>query len=842
MKQFVPFTNKSSQDILNSFSTSLETGLTAEQIVKNAQQYGKNILLNHEVSWFHIFYKQFASPFIYLLAAIGVLAYFLEGTLDAIMIFSLLLINALIGFYQEYKAHRQAQQIKAILTDKTQVIREGTVQVIPIDELVVADIVILKAGDIIPADVRLLETENLTIDESLLTGESHPVVKNTQPAAREVETVFEAANIGFRGTTVISGKAKAVVIATGANTQVGALSALQIQPMMQSSFARSMQTFSQFILYVVIATIVLLFIAHYTLSTGTISTVNLIIFCMVLGISIVPESLPVVTIFSLVRGAHKLAKNKVIIKRLAAIEDLGSVQVLCTDKTGTLTENTLKVAQIFAQDVQQTVRYALLTFGSTGRKEFAEQGFEKPLYEFLTQPEKQIFSDCVLEHEVPYDPLRRHSSAVVVCDKQRLLLVSGVTIDIVPLCSLSAEKAQDAIAQAQEQEAQGRRVLAVAAKKLSQTEPFSESLETSLELIGLIAFEDPLKETVIKSLEKARSLGVAIKVLSGDTREVCASVGRKINLITDDSQLITGDEFSSKSQAEKERLVEQCVFFARVLPEQKYEIISLLEKNYDVGYLGDGINDVPALKISQVSIAVSNSADVARDAADIILLQKSLGVIVDAIHEGRIIFANIVKYIQCTLSANFGHFYSLAITSLFIDFLPVLPTQILLIDLLTDLPLIAISADTVGSWQLRRPKKYDVYTVATVSALFGLVIMAADFSVVYMFYDPSHPAVLQTNWFISTILIELSSFYSIRTPEFFLKAKRPPLAVTLISLGVAFLALTVPYTTIGQKVLHFAPPSRADLATIFLVVLFYFVVTECLKLVLFRFMVQKNKI
>ncbi|CAN5183223.1 hypothetical protein BH09DEP1_BH09DEP1_7990 [soil metagenome] len=408
-------------------------------------------------------------------------------------------------------------------------------------------------------------------------------------------------------------------------------------------------------------------------------------------------------------------------------------------------------------------------------------------------------------------------------------------VEVVALChGLPAAQKDEIHAWAISEGNQGHRVLAFAKKTVPNTiSGIDANLEKDLEYIGLISYEDPLKSTAKSSLARARALGVTVKIISGDGKEVNYAIAKSIGLITNPDQVITGEQLAQQSDAQKAQTIEQSAVFAHIVPDQKVEIVQQLEQSHDVGYVGDGINDAPALKIAHVSMAVDTAEDVARDVADIILMHKSLRVIVDGIHEGRIVFANMIKYIKATLTANFGHFYSLSIISLIIDYLPIQPSQLLLVSLLTDIPLIAISTDTVSIHDINKPKKYDLKDIALVTMTLAAFVMIADFIIFALFHKDAH-AVLQTNWFIASILIELLFFYSIRTTLPFYKASFPSWQVFSLSIGVAALAIALPYTVIGQKFFHFSPPTAHHLMLIALVALAYFIITDCAKVLYYR--------
>ena len=832
--QFSEYATKTPQEIYTLLKTS-DQGLSSSDASSRQAHYGKNQLSEHESNAWHILVDQIKSPFIYVLVIIAIINFILGEVLDGTMILIIVIINTAFSFYQEYRTHHALMLLKKYIVDKVRAIRDGKEVEITTDQLVPGDIIKLYPGDRIPADVRFMNVENLTIDESILTGESAPVQKNVNPISQGEITVFKAANIGFSGTIVLSGKGIGVVFATGNNTYFGSIATTAKESVKLTSFSQGIARFSRLILYLVLITVSGVFIIHLFLGAQHLHIINLIIFSLALGISIIPEALPIVITFSLSRGALHLAKHKVVIKRLSSIEDLGSMAILCIDKTGTLTENKLALSSLKAADEQQLLLYAVLAAGLPAAALEKDQGFNGPLWAKLTDQEKKSVDQYKVVAEHPFESQLRYSSTVVNHDDQYELIMRGNTNEVIALSSnLNESQIKDFTTWAQEEGNQGHRVIGIAKKSVNKgITQIAHTDETNLEFLGLISYVDPLKPTAQKALARAEKLGIQVKVISGDTKEINFAIAQKIKLITKPDQIISGEEFAQKNDTQKKEIVERCAVFAHIVPDQKVEIVQLLEDKYDIGYVGDGINDAPALKIAHVSMAVDTAADVARDAADIILLNKSLHVIVDGIHEGRIIFANMIKYIKSTLAANFGHFYSLAIVSLFIDFLPMLPSQLLLVSLLTDFPLIAISTDTVNLHDINKPKQYDLKDIILVTMVLGLIVMIADFTIFRFFYT-SAPEVLQTNWFITSILVELSFFYSIRTTLHFYKASLPSIPVMILSFIVACITITLPFTAFGQKFLHFKAPTAHDLMIIGIVVVCYFIVTDIIKVLFYK--------
>ena len=614
---FNVYAAQSAQEVCAFLNTS-ERGLSIEQVSQLKARYGFNEITGHETTVWQILLNQVKSPFIYLLIIISVVDFILQDIPDGVMIFILVVINTFFGFYQEFRTHHALQLLKKYIVYKTRIIREGQEAIINAKELVPGDIIKLYPGDKIPADMRIITSKNFSVDESILTGESIPVKKTSDTIQNKEIRVFEAENIGFGGTTVMSGQALGVVFATGNQTYFGSIATLAQESVKLTSFMEGITQFSRFILYTVLIIISAVFLIHLLLSGRNIDIVNLVIFSLALGISIIPEALPVVITFSLARGAIRLAKFAVV-KRLSAIEDLGSMQLLCTDKTGTITENKLSLVAVYAQNDQQALKYGLLASGLPSVQLITDKGFNGPLWQKLSAQEQTLLEQYKVVAEHPFEAKLRYSSVIVqhgdICE----LIVRGNKEEVLKLCKLDSKKEQELYAWANNEAKQGHLVLVIAKKEVSSAlKEINTRDENDLEYIGLISYNDPLRPTAEASLAHARSLGVKVKIISGDTKEVNLAVAQQIKLITKEDELVTGEEFAQKSDIEKHKIVEYCHVFAHILPEQKVEIVHLLEKKYDVGYLGDGINDdISGIKNgSMFQLAVDTAADIARDIVD----------------------------------------------------------------------------------------------------------------------------------------------------------------------------------------------------------------------------------
>lgn len=831
---FSAFTTLSRVDIARQLRTSLTEGLSSAEAGRRLREHGLNRIIGSEVSWLHILSRQFASPFIYMLVAASVLAYILGEVIDGSMIILFVLINAVLGFYQEYRSEQTVRLLQKYVVHRAQVIRDGKEQTVESTQIVSGDLIILSPGDIVPCDIRLVSDERLQVNESILTGETVSVTKSSSPSAARETQIYKATNMCFSGTVVVSGEACGIATATGRETVIGDIAKLTTETVHVSTFEKGIARFSKFILRLILVTLVCMFVANIAIKGHGADIPELIIFSIALAVSVIPEALPVVTTFSLSRGALRMAKNKVVVKRLSAIEDLGSIEILCTDKTGTLTENIMTVADQYAHASAPVIRLAALASHPPKGGHESENAFDEAIWKALDTDGRSAVNAAHMLHELPFDPSTRRN-VVVTRDGDRHLLISrGAPEEVLRRSrDVSPELRQRVSGWMSAQGRRGRRVIAVSWKVVEMPGDITGE-ERDLTFAGLVAFEDPLKPTTLDAVQTAKTLGVQVKILTGDSPDVAGAVGYQIGLATSPDDVMTGDELDQLPLHEQEAAVFRTSVFARVSPEQKYRIIQILQKSHEVGFLGEGMNDAPALKIANVALVVHDASDIAREAADIVLLKKSLHVIVDGIREGRQVFANTTKYIKATLTSNFGNFYAVAVASLLIDFLPMLPLQILLVNLLSDFPMIAIAADTVDSADLQTPRKYDIKEIAMFATILGVVSTIFDFIFFGLFYRIS-PEVLQTNWFIGSILTELLLLFSIRTRFLFTRARRPSGILIWLSVSACIATLVIPFLPFAQETFHFTPPTMTHFFIIIGVAVAYFAVTEIVKLMYVRF-------
>lgn len=828
------YTTKTKEELAKEFSVDLNKGLTREKAAKRLLSYGPNKIGGRDVNGWQIFKRQFTSPFIWLLIGAVALALILKEFIDGGMILLFVAINTFLGFIQEYHSENAVKLLKKYIVRHLRVFRDGQEQTIASENLVPGDIVLVRPGDILPADLRFFASQNLMVDESVLTGESAPVKKSSAPEKEENRAIFAAGNTGFSGTHVVTGEGKGLIYATGKKTEIGRIAKMTGETLHIGAFEKNLAKFSKFILRLISITLVAVFFANLFIK-GLTDLAELVIFSIALAISVIPEALPVVTTFSLSRGALRLAKNKVVVKRLAAIEDLGSVEILCTDKTGTLTENKLTVDQLYVCQDQPVVFLACLAAPFIREPDEPGDAFDLALVNYLSAGERKNLKNYEQTEELPFDPERRRNSVIVKKEDTITLISRGAAEEILKLCPkippAEIRKINSWLVAAGRA---GRRVMAIASEKLSAKHGEILSEEKNLDFAGLISFIDPVKSTTHQAISKAKSLGVKVKILTGDSPEVAGTVAKEINLTKDSSTVITGEDFVKLSHEQQHIATEKYSVFARVTPEQKFNIIHILQEKYEVGFLGEGINDAPALKISNVGLVVESAADIARETADIVLLNKSLKVIIDGIEEGRRVFANTLKYIKATLTSNFGNFFAVAIASLLIDYLPMLPLQILLLNLLSDFPMIAIATDNVDLAELKKPRHYKVKDIALMAITLGIISTVFDFIFFGLFYRIS-PGTLQTNWFIGSVITELLLVFSIRTRYFFLKAKKPSAILAWLSVAAIGITILLPFTFIGRDLFKFIQPTGAQLLTIFIVAVTYFIFTESGKLLYYRY-------
>lgn len=833
---FIRYASQSVANVLAHFQVDTTQGLSAQDVQTRLKQYGYNTIEKTQISWFDVLKQQFFSPFVYLFLIAGLLLIVAQEVFNGLLVFTFVLTNALVGFYQEYKAARNLQLMNKYLASFVTVYRGGKQERISSTDLVPGDIVLLSPGQKIPADIRFIAVRASMVDEAVLTGESMTVAKTVDVINRPDISVFQAKNIGFAGTTHVSGSATGVVFATGSATYMGTVTQLGIaQTVRESTLVKGTVALGTFLIRFVFGTMSIIFVLNLLIKGSAAHPIEFLVFVLTLILTILPEALPVVVTLCLTNGAMRLAQYKVIVKRLSAIEELGSITVLCTDKTGTITENKMKVLATHGQHTRDDILVwaALAAMRPAHTDQVLSNGFDSALWHALDEQQRDRVLSYNQLDEIPFDHVRLRNAVAIKQHDNMYLVIRGAPEGIMALSGLNQEQQKDTRSWMAQEGVQGRRVLAVAQRTITDHDMhnlLAAESDNSFSWVGLISFEDPVKQTALATIKKAKMLGITIKVLSGDSKEVCVAIARQATLIEQENQVITGQEFAQKSSEEKQMLIDRIAVFARVLPEQKHEIIQLLQaKQYTVGYMGDGINDVPALRVADVSIAVADATQLARETADIILLQRSFRSIIDGIQEGRTIVVNTLKYVRTTIAANFGNFYAIGLASLFINYLPMQPFHILLVNVLTDLPMIAIAADTVDQNDIRRPRSFSVRSILGLALLLGLVSSLFDF-IFFAIFSRISPAALQTGWFIESVLTELVFIFSVRTRTWAFVAQPPSRTIMILSLLVAIVALVAPQLSVLAPYSGFTPLKHVHLMIIVGLVILYFVATELVKI------------
>lgn len=829
------------QDVSTVFNTlhTNASGLSAQEAVKRQKEYGLNNVLLHKRSVLTIFIDQLRSYLVILLLGAVLLSVAVAEYTQALLILFFLVINTCLGFYQEYKSEKVVQLLKKYLKLSARVRRNGQIQTIDAQQLVPGDIVALEAGDRIPADIRFIEASEATVDESVLTGESMPVSKETKAISHTTD-ISKASNIGFCGTVLATGTAAGVVVATGNATVVGDISAFITTISRESSFFQDIKKLSKFIFWFVIVTMLGIFLIHVVTRGVDASVIQLLSFSIALAVAVTPEVMPTVIAFALSRGAMALAEQKVVVKRLSAIEDLGNIDILCTDKTGTLTENILTLQDIISRDPERAVLYSLYassTFFTEDQKNSSLNAFDLAIKNKLSAESLEKSKLVKKIATLPFTPERLRTSVVIEEGHKKILIVRGAeesvlgrTIDL---------KDKDVVASVEDHRKKGDRVIVIAYKELGPTSNIEADLkdEKELTVLGFLIFIDPIKKDVAHVIERLRALKVDIKILTGDAPEVAQQVGQAVHILQEGEKVITGYDFEKLPRNKQEEAVNHYKIFARVTPLQKYTIVKLLQERYRVGYLGDGINDAPVLKQADVGIVVQQAIDVARESADVILLKKSLKSVVEAIYQGRLAVNNIAKYIKTTLSANFGNLYSLALSSLFLDYLPMLPIQLLLANVLSDVPMLAISTDTVDINEMEKPKRFSIKELFLFTTVFGIITVP--FDIMLLVHFRFSPTLLRTAWFVESVFTELMVICSLRSKKVFFRAQRPSWWLSGLLILTTFITFFVTLVTPFREFFKFIILPWSVIIFIIVLCLVYFLAVEGVKRLYYHFIGYK---
>ncbi|HEX8011295.1 MAG TPA: magnesium-translocating P-type ATPase [Casimicrobiaceae bacterium] len=787
-------------------------GLSQAEARTRLRRFGPNQLRDRpEHSPVVQFLRRFANPLVLILVAASVISAFTGEVASFVIIVVIVLLSVTLDFVQEYRAGRAAERLRRSVQVRANVVRDGNEKEVPATQVVPGDVVQLAAGDLVPADGILLEARDLHVNQALLTGEPFPVDKRADAPADAKADLAEASNALFMATSVVSGTARLLICRTGSATAIGEIAGtLALEPP-PTAFELGARRFGMLIMRLTV--LLVLFVLMVNVASHK-PLLDSFLFAIALAVGLTPELLPMIVSVTLARGALRMAARHVIVKRLATIENLGSMDVLCTDKTGTLTEAKISLERHVDLEGKDSERVLALAYLNSR----FETGLKSPLDEAILKHDHPSARQWKKIDEAPFDFERRRVSVLLDDGKSRLLVVKGAAEEILALSDRfetsahaearhwTAAAREGAKRQLDALCAEGLRVLGIAFKPLPKThERASVRDEAELTFVGFAAFLDPPKASAAKALAALAASGVTVKILTGDnelvTQHICAKLGLPVTGMLTGTQIARLDDHALQVRAAGTNL------FCRVNPAQKNRIILALKKRGRVvGYLGDGINDAPALHSADVSLSVDTAVDVAKEAADLILLKRDLNVLHDGVLEGRRTFANIRKYIMMGTSSNFGNMFSMAGASLFLPFLPMLPTQILLNNVLYDLSEVAIPLDNVDADEVRGPQAWDMRFVRNFMWIIGPVSSLFDFLTFYVLLALLHAneALFQTGWFIESLATQVLVIFVIRTRVNPL-ASRPHPALAATSLAVVLVALAFPFTALGQR-FGFQPP------------------------------------
>ncbi|TKB15664.1 MAG: magnesium-translocating P-type ATPase [Mesorhizobium sp.] len=824
--------------LIGQLETSTSGLLSVDAAIRLAK-FGRNALVPRSGgSALAVFARQFRSPLVLILIFAAAVSVFVGEGHEAAIIGAIVLASCVLSFTQEYGASRAMEALQQRFSRRAIVLRDGFERTIDVEDIVPGDVVRLSAGNLIPVDGVILESRDFNVSESVLTGETFPVVKSAGRSAPDAG-IAERTNAVFTGTSVRSGTAKVLAVATGTKTEFASIAEALERKIPETEFAHGIRMFGYLMTEIMLAIVILVFFANVMLDRPLIES---LLFSLALAVGLTPELLPAIISVTLAKGARTMATGGVIVRRLDAIENLGSMDLLCTDKTGTLTEGVIHLDGSF--DVEGNASKDVLLWALLNAT--LQTGLKNPLDEAIanTQPGQEDLSGFTKIDEIPYDFVRKRLSvAVRQGAREQILITKGAVQNVLDACAfVQGPHGPKSLGPAERGaidekfrywSAQGYRVLGVAIRRFQNNASFSRDHETAMAFAGFLLFLDPPKEGVRETLSALAYRGIGVKVISGDNRYVAAHLAEAVGLRAD--RIMTGDDLSRLTKNGLLASVRRTDLFVEIDPNQKERIVEALRRSgHVVGYLGDGINDAPALHEADIGISVDTAVDVAREAADIILLKRDLGVLVQGVDDGRKTFANTMKYISITTSANFGNMISMAAASLYLPFLPLLAKQILLNNFLSDIPALAIAGDNVDADQLRRPRRWDIRFVRRFMVSFGLVSSFFDFATFafLLLVVRATATTFQTAWFIESLLTELAIVLVVRTHKRLWRS-RPSRLLAVLTLGIGAIAIAIPFAPFADW-FGFVPLPGPVLAGLLAITALYVIVSEVTKTWLFE--------
>ncbi|GAA0269415.1 MULTISPECIES: magnesium-translocating P-type ATPase [Pseudomonas] len=838
--------NSSAVQLLGTLGSHTD-GLTAAEADALRVQYGLNEV-EHEQPlpwWVHLWHC-YKNPFNLLLTLLAVISWLTEDMKAATVIFSMVVLSTLLRFWQEAKSNKAADALKAMVSNTATVLRrdDGKRIELPIKQLVPGDLIVLSAGDMIPADCRVLSAKDLFVSQAAMTGESMPVEKFAQQQDAQTRNPLDLENILFMGTNVVSGAATAVILTTGNSTYFGALAQrVTATDRATTSFQHGVNKVSWLLIrFMFVMAPLVLFINGFTKGDWT----EALLFALSIAVGLTPEMLPMIVTSTLAKGAVFLSRKKVIVKRLDAIQNFGAMDVLCTDKTGTLTQDKIFLARhvdVWGEESDDVLEMAYLnSYYQTGLKNLLDVAV---LDHVEVHRELKVGTAFQKVDEIPFDFNRRRMSVVVAEQGlPHLLICKGAVEEILSVCNsvrhgdTNEALTEELLARIRQVTAafneEGLRVVAVAARPMTAgRDTYSLADENDLTLIGYVAFLDPPKESTAPALKALKAHGVAVKVLTGDNELVTAKICREVGL--EQQGLLMGNDIEAMTDAELATAVETTNVFAKLTPAHKERIVRLLKANgHVVGFMGDGINDAPALRTADIGISVDSAVDIAKEAADIILLEKSLMILEEGVLEGRRTFANMLKYIKMTASSNFGNVFSVLVASAFIPFLPMLPMHLLVQNLLYDISQIAIPFDNVDADMLAKPQRWQPGDVGRFMLFFGPISSIFDittFALMWYVFDantPDHQTLFQSGWFVVGLLTQTLIVHMIRTPKIPFLQSRAALPLMVMTGVIMAVGIFLP---MGPLAHYFKLQALPSLYFVFLpvILLAYMGLTQAVK-------------
>jgi Mg2+-importing ATPase len=792
-------------EVLRRLGTSPD-GLAPAGALARLREYGPNAFEEHRANPFAVVARQFANPFLLLLVGTALVSLWLRDRSDAAIILAIVCLSAGLSFANEFGSEKAVADLRARVRRRAVVVRGGNRQTVDVAELVPGDVVQLAVGDVVPADIRLIGAHDLECDESALTGEAQPAEKSPAPCER-TDSPLDLASCAFFGTVVKNGAATGVVVATGRAATFGSIAQQLAQRPPQTAFELGLRDFSMLLVRITVALAAAIFVCNALLHRSWLES---LLFALAIAIGLTPQLLPAIVTISLSVGASRLARRSVIVKRLVSIEDLGNVEVLFTDKTGTLTAGKITFREAIGLDGAPSDELAVLGLVCTdvvrdGDRIVGGNALDVALWEAAPRSRRDVAARYHVVDRAPFDYQRQMMSVLVDApDGRRLLLAKGAPEAVATHSTGNVARLQHTV---DVQLEAGNRTLALAQRAAPSLTELHPSEERDFVPTGVLTFADEPKADAAVSLRRLEALGIRVKIVTGDSghtaRVVCDALGLPV------TGVLTGKEIAAMSDAELDGTLDRTTIFARVTPEQKARIIMRQRAaGCDVGFLGDGVNDAVALHHADVGISVDSASDVAKDAADIVLLEKDLGVLADGVVEGRRIFANTTKYVLMGTSSNFGNMFSAAGASLFLPFLPMLPSQILLNNLLYDVSEMTIPSDNVDEEQLHRPARWDMAFIRRFMLVFGPISSAFDFLTfgVMFFLFHAGPELFRTGWFVESLATQSLVIFLIRTRRIPFFTSRASRQLAIATLGVAAIALILPFTPVAAPLGFVALP------------------------------------